>query len=151
MCCSARDSVKATGHLLPLDWNYVVPFAHCWCVQVPFAGWKCWKCCKVLPPVADHWMTKESRIFLHHSHSPYTLKVFSFPVRAMTPSIWTEASTEMKSFGCIAAKRSHARVSNSFRLPALLLLADTITWSCKLNKVPVSQIHICFFLVRPSS
>ena len=49
-------------------------------------------------------------------------------------------------FGFIA-RSSHARESNTFRLPAHLLLGDTSAWTCKLNKI---LGYICFFLIRPS-
>ena len=72
----------------------------------------------------------------------------SFEGQEQFPAIWIEASTEMKVFGFIA-RISHARESNTFRLPAHLLLGDTSAWTCKLNKLRGSHsmttfLYTCF-------
>ena len=99
-CGSSNDSIKAQefdafGLKRCRSYTFVSLSSDC-----PFASSKC----QVLPPVADHRIIGGRCYF----RSLYSLKVLSFPVRAMTEqlveSIQTEVSEEMNMFGFIAVR-----------------------------------------------
>ena len=77
--------------------------------------------------VTDHWIIMESGADLLVLFS-LTVQLESAQVSCdgqdQLPALWTEAFTEINMFGFMAAKNSHAKGSNTFRLSAHLPLPE---------------------------